>query len=138
MRGAVRRLLIERVFEGVLVERGRVDRSHDPLLPMLRALDSGKSLIVFPEGTRGNGDELLAFKCGIYHLAHQRPSLDLIPVWIENLHRVLPRGAILPVPLLCSVTFGEPTRFADGEDKKAFLARLRQSVLDLGASCQHC
>jgi 1-acyl-sn-glycerol-3-phosphate acyltransferase len=137
-RGVVRRLLIEDVFEGVLVERGRAGRARNPLAPMLRALDSGESLIVFPEGTRGNGDQLRAFKCGIYHLARERTNVELVPVWIENLHRVLPRGAIVPVPLLCSVTFGEPTRLAPGEDKTTFLARMRQSVIDLGGSCRHC
>jgi 1-acyl-sn-glycerol-3-phosphate acyltransferase len=137
-RGILRRLLIEHVFDGVLIDRGRADHAHNPLAPMLRALDSGGSLIIFPEGTRGCGDQLLDFKCGIYHLARERPDVELVPVWIENLHRVLPRGAILPVPLLCSVTFGEPTHLARQEDKKTFLARLRQSVIDLSGLCEHC
>jgi 1-acyl-sn-glycerol-3-phosphate acyltransferase len=92
-------------------------------------------LIMFPEGTRGRGEALQPFKCGIFHLASTRPNVELVPVWIDNLYRVLPRGAILPVPLLCSVTFGEPTHLLPGEDKKSFLARLHQSVSTLGASC---
>lgn len=139
-RGAVRRYLATQVFQAVLVERKRTHhtdnpRIHNPLAPMLRALDSGHSLIVFPEGTRGNGAELLPFKCGIYHLAHERPDVELVPVWIDNLHRVLPRGAILPAPLLCSVTFGTPARLFPGEEKKAFLARLSYVVGSLGNLC---
>jgi len=135
-RGAFRGYLMKHVFQAVLIERNRVDRAHNPLAPMLQALDRGKSLIVFPEGTRGNGSELLPFKCGIYHLARQRPGIELVPVWIENAHRVLPRGTTLPVPLLCSVIFGEAARLAPHEDKMAFLARLRQNVSDLRKSCE--
>ncbi len=134
-RGAVRRYLASKVFQAVLVERDRIKNIHNPLAPLLRALDSGHSLIVFPEGTRGNGAELLPFKCGIYHLAHERPDVELVPVWIDNLHRVLPRGAILPAPLLCSATFGTPVRLLPGEEKKAFLARLRHVVGSLGTLC---
>jgi 1-acyl-sn-glycerol-3-phosphate acyltransferase len=134
-RGAVRRYLIRQVFHGVLVEREPQKNDprmhHHPLTPLLRTLDSGHSLIVFPEGTRGDGAELGPFKCGVYHLAHERPDIELVPVWIDNLHRVLPRGAILPAPLLCSVTFGEPVRLLPGEEKKAFLTRLRQAVVSL-------
>ncbi len=132
-RGIVRRYLAKQVFQAVLVERERAKNFHNPLAPMLRALDDGHSLIVFPEGTRGNGAELLPFKCGIYHLALERPGVEVVPVWIDNLHRVLPRGAILPAPLLCSVTFGAPVGLLPGEEKKAFLARLRQNVALLGS-----
>jgi 1-acyl-sn-glycerol-3-phosphate acyltransferase len=132
---AVRRYLAKQVFRAVLVERDRVDRAHNPIAPMVQALDGENSLIVFPEGTRGRGEALLPFKCGIYHLAQERPSVEIVPVWIDNLYRVLPRGAVLPAPLLCSVTFGEPTHLLPGEDKKAFLTRLHRTVGQLGASC---
>jgi 1-acyl-sn-glycerol-3-phosphate acyltransferase len=134
-RNLVRRYLATRVFRAVLVERDRQDRTNNPITQMVQALDEGNSLIVFPEGTRGNGAALLPFKCGIYHLAHARPNVELVPVWIDNLYRVLPKGAIIPVPLLCSATFGEPTHLLSGEDKKAFLARLHQTVTQLGATC---
>jgi 1-acyl-sn-glycerol-3-phosphate acyltransferase len=134
-RNAVRRYLARQVFRAVLVERDHVDRTHNPLVPMVHALDSGNSLIVFPEGTRGDGRALLPFKCGIYHLVQKRPNVELIPAWIDNLHRVLPKGAILPAPLQCSVTFGGPVHLLPGEDKTAFLERLHRTVTDLGASC---
>jgi hypothetical protein len=128
--GRMRRWLINDVFRGVLVERG-AQKSGDPIAVMLGALDAGDSLILFPEGTRNPGEQMLPFKSGLYHLARQRPQVELVPVWLENLARVMPKGQVLPVPLLCSVSFGAPMRLEPGEDKDAFLARARQAVVDL-------
>jgi 1-acyl-sn-glycerol-3-phosphate acyltransferase len=130
-RGLLRRQIIHRVFQGVLVNRGFPDRARNPLSLMIEALDHGDSLILFPEGTRGTGESLQPFKCGIFHLAKARPHVELLPVWIDNAYRVMPKGTVLPIPLLCSAAFGEPMRLADDEPKAAFLARLRQALLDL-------
>jgi 1-acyl-sn-glycerol-3-phosphate acyltransferase len=124
-----RRWIVDRVFRAVTIPR--VGGGREAVDRMRVALEEGSSLIVFPEGTRNTGDELLPFKSGIYHVARQRPEVELVPVWIENLNRVMPKGEVLPVPLLCSATFGAPTRLAPGEDKDAFLARLRRAVIDL-------
>jgi 1-acyl-sn-glycerol-3-phosphate acyltransferase len=129
--GELRRFLIHRVFRGVLVERGADPKAKDPLVPLVEALDQGDSLIIFPEGTRNTEEEMLPFKSGIYHLARQRPGVDLVPVWIENVGRVMPKGQVLPVPLLCSVNFGAPIRLQDGEEKQAFLDRARLAVVEL-------
>lgn len=129
--GTLRRFVIHRVFRGVLVERGGDPRLHDPLVPLIEALDQGDSLILFPEGTRSTEQAMLPFKSGLFHLARQRPSVDLVPVWIENVGRVMPKGRLLPVPLLCSVSFGAPMRLAAGEQKQAFLDRTRQAVIEL-------
>jgi 1-acyl-sn-glycerol-3-phosphate acyltransferase len=126
----LRRFVITRVFHGVLIDRRPEARTEDPIEVLLRALDEGASLIVFPEGTRNTGDTLLPFKSGIYHVARQRPQVELVPAWIHNLHRVMPKGEVLPVPLLCSVTFGAATHLREGETKDACLARLRQALLD--------
>jgi 1-acyl-sn-glycerol-3-phosphate acyltransferase len=134
-RGRVRRYLINQVLRGVLIERAGTARTRDPIQAIVAALDSGDSLIVFPEGTRNLGDEpLLPLKSGLYRVACRRPAVELVPVWMENLGRVLPKGEFIPVPLLCSINFGAPLRLAQGEDKHAFLGRMRQALLDLGAS----
>lgn len=133
-RTAWRRYLIHRVFRGVLIDRQPTVRCRDPLAPLLDVLDKGESLILFPEGTRGEGEELLPFKPGLYHLAKLRPNVDLVPVYMDNCYRVMPKGSALPVPLLCSVTFGEPTHRAAEEPKSEFLDRLRQSVRELGTA----
>ncbi len=134
-RNAVRHYLANEIFHAVLVKRDRFDRAHNPLLPMVQALDSGNSLILFPEGTRGNGESLQPFKCGIHHLAEARPEVELVPVWIDNLYRVLPKGATLPAPIRCSVAFGEPTHLLPGEHKHTFLERLQKRITCLGGTC---
>jgi 1-acyl-sn-glycerol-3-phosphate acyltransferase len=131
-RGALRRYLVGHVFRGVLVSRGRVTRDHNPLDIMMRALDQHDSLILFPEGTRGSGRDVQPFKSGLHHLAEARPDVELVPVWIDNSYRVMPKGLPLPVPLLCSVAFGKPVRLEPGELKPEFLARMRQLVVELG------
>ena len=134
-KGRLRLFIIHRVLRGVLVDRGRQPGSADPIDSMVAALDAGESLILFPEGTRNTTDEiLLPFKSGLYRLAARRPGVELIPVWMENLGRVLPKGETVPVPLLCSVNFGAPMRIGQGEEKDAFLGRARRAMLDLAAS----
>lgn len=129
--GAVRRYIINQVFRGVLIDRAATRQQGNPIELMGNALANGDSLIVFPEGTRNLGEELLPFKSGIYHLAKARPEVELVPVWIENLGRVMPKGALMPVPLLCSLTFGQGMSLVPGEDKEHFLARARAALLGL-------
>ena len=120
------------VLRGVVIERVRTEAGADPVAQMIAALDHGDSLILFPEGTRNTTDEpLLPFRSGIYRLVAARPDVECIPVWIENLNRVMPKGEFLPIPLLCTLSFGEPVRIAPGEDKDGFLSRLREALLAL-------
>ncbi|MBA3686445.1 MAG: 1-acyl-sn-glycerol-3-phosphate acyltransferase [Planctomycetes bacterium] len=134
-KGWVRPWLAHRVLKAVLIARTAIGARNNPLVPMEAALDEGSSLIIFPEGKR-QGDEdagMNPFKPGLWHLATRHPEVELVPVWLENLNRILPRGEILIVPLMASVTFGEPlARIAD-EDKAAFLARALAAVTALAA-----
>jgi 1-acyl-sn-glycerol-3-phosphate acyltransferase len=120
------------VFKAVLIGRDRDKRTEDPVTQMALAIDAGSSLILFPEGTRNLSDtRLLPFKSGIFHLATTRPDIDLVPVWISNLNRVMPKGEIVPIPLICTVTFGSALQLAPGEDKDVFLERMRAALLAL-------
>ena len=130
-RDALRRYVIRAVFDGVLIERNPEKRTQDAIETLCEAVDGGASLILFPEGTRNPGDGLLPFKSGIYHLACKRPELEFVPVWLDNLARVMPKGKLLPLPLLCTATFGPPLRLLAGEDKQAFLLRARDALLAL-------
>jgi 1-acyl-sn-glycerol-3-phosphate acyltransferase len=118
------------VFNAIYVERARTGE-QDPLEPLIEALDKGDSIIIFPEGTRGNADEPQPFKAGLFNLATRFPAVVLVPAWINNVQRVMPKGEVVPVPILCSVTFGTPMQLLPGEERRAFLDRARQAVIDL-------
>jgi 1-acyl-sn-glycerol-3-phosphate acyltransferase len=127
-RGHIRYFLASSIFRGILIERKKVTRSNNPLQPLLAALQAGDSLIIFPEGGRSAGPELGSFKSGLYHLGRAMPNVDLVPVYIDNANRILPKGEFLPIPLLCSVHIGVPIRIEASESKETFLARARAAV----------
>lgn len=128
----MRRFIGRAVFNALLIDRDPATRQTDPVQQMAEALDEGASLIVFPEGTRNVTDApLLPFRSGLYHLARARPGVELVPVWIDNLNRVLPKGGIVPVPLICTVSFGAPLHLQDGESKDAFLSRATVALREL-------
>ena len=106
-------------------------RHEDPIACLCQAVDEGNSLILFPEGTRNLEEGLLPFKSGLYHLAQARPEVELVPVWIANLNRVMPKGRALPLPLLCTLSFGAALEPIEGEGKDAFLERARNALLAL-------
>lgn len=98
---------------------------------MLEEIRDVYSLIVFPEGGRTQTEEMSEFKSGLYHLAKKRPELELVPVYMDNMNRILPRGEFLPVPLLSSISIGRPIYLEANEPKNEFLRRARQAVLNL-------
>ena len=122
--------LTTNVFNAVYVDRSRVG-DQDPLEPLIEALNQGDSIIIFPEGTRGFEDEPQPFKAGLFNLARQFPEVEIIPVWINNVQRVMPKGEILPVPILCSVTFGAPCHLFENESKSDYLIRARTELIQL-------
>jgi len=127
----LRGYLSREVFNAVLIERDRAVVKSDPIDVLVEGLGDAHSLIVFPEGTRGSGTEPAPFKSGIYRVAMRRPDVDLVPVLIDNLNRILPKGEFTPVPLLSHIAFGSPIRVQDGESKPDFLERARNAVLEL-------
>lgn len=132
LKNRLREFIARDVIHAVLIDRRRDQRNDEPMEAILGALDEGSSLIIFPEGRRNESDDpLLPFKSGLFNIASARPEIDLVPVWIENLNHVLPRGKVVPIPLLCTVTFGAPIRLEDGESREAFLARTAAALLSL-------
>ena len=141
----LRRYLARQVFRAVLVDRSsshsHADRATEVRVARravdraARALAAGASLIIFPEGTRGSGPDVGPFKSGLYHLCQLRPDVELVPVYLENLNRILPKGAAVPVPLEGFVTFGRPMRLAAGEDKSGFLTRARAALIGVHCPC---
>lgn len=128
-----RRYFSQKVFNCILIERKKVTARTNPLGAMEQALDEGSSLILFPEGMRSMDDDgqMNEFKPGLWHLARHRPNVQLVPVYLENLNRIMPKGDLLIVPLLAAVTFGAPIHPEEGEEKAAFLTRAREAVAEL-------
>jgi 1-acyl-sn-glycerol-3-phosphate acyltransferase len=126
----LRRFAATKIFRAVLVDRegGGLGQLRTQIDQLTAALDAGDSLILFPEGTRGSGETIGPFKSGLDYLSRQRPDVDLIPVYLDNLHRIMPKGEFLPVPQLSCVCFGAPLRRLEGESKAAFLNRARAAV----------
>jgi len=129
--GRVRRYLARKVFHSVLIDRFHVTKHNNPLDLVLGAMGDRNSVILFPEGGRNPGPDVGEFKCGLYHVSKAKPNLELVPVYIENLNRILPKGEFLPVPLMSSITFGPPIRLMENEPKAVFLQRAREAVCSL-------
>lgn len=119
-------------LDAVLIDRKR-EEAGDPLAPAMEALEAGSSLIIFPEGQRNVQDLPGEFKSGIYHLSRRFPEVDFIPVYLENICRSMPKGNLLPLPIICRARFGAGLRAEASEPKAEFLLRARQAVIDLAA-----
>jgi 1-acyl-sn-glycerol-3-phosphate acyltransferase len=134
--GVVRRYLASHVFDAVLIERRHAGSAQGlaggraSMHCMAEAMGETGSLIVFPEGTRSLDGRVANFKAGLYHLSRLRPEAELIPVYLDNLNRILPKGEAVPVPMLSRVVFGQPVPSA-GDDKDAFLAETRAALIQL-------
>jgi len=129
-----RRWLAQNVFNAILIDRDRVTRQDNPVRHFIDALKAGASLIIFPEGTRNSHNDVAPFKAGLFHLARACKSVPLVPLHLGNLNRILPRGEILPVPFLSTISFGSALQLERGEAKPAFLTRTRNSVINLAHS----
>jgi len=128
--GPVRRYMAS-VFDLLLIDRKKIKVHNSPIDMMIREIGNSHSLIVFPEGGRNVTGVVGEFKSGLFHLAKKRPDLELMPVYIDNLNRVMPKGEFLPVPLLSCISIGAPIFLESGESKAVFLNKARESVLRL-------
>lgn len=110
-----------------------IDRSGggaDPLADCVAALDREEILILFPEGSRGEPEQLQRFKKGIFHLAWQRPEVPIVPVYLHGLGKVLPKGTFVPVPLFCDAFVGHPLD-EHAEHSDTFIASLESAMARL-------
>lgn len=129
-KGPIRRH-IARSFNAMLIDRRDIKVHNNPVQMILNEMGDTYSVIVFPEGGRSEEGQIGEFKSGIYYLNKKRPDLEMVPVYLDNMNRILPRGEVLPVPLLSNITFGPPIWLEAGESKASFLRRAREAVLRL-------
>ena len=127
----IRAYIATKGFNALFIDRSHDRNEGDPLAPLAEALQRGESLIIFPEGTRRAQALPSPFKSGLFHLATRFPDAELVPVYLDNLYRSMPKGTFLPVPLTCSVRFGAPLQFRAGEAKDVFLERARAAIVEL-------
>ena len=127
---ALRRFIAVECLNAVLIDRSG-QSSTDPLQPPAELLAAGHSLILFPEGTRGADGDVGRFRSGLYNLVQRFPQAELVPVYLDNPRRVMPKGSFLIVPLICTARFGAPLIPDPGEDREQFLVRARSALMAL-------
>ncbi|RKS84617.1 1-acyl-sn-glycerol-3-phosphate acyltransferase [Orbus hercynius] len=126
-----KRFIAKDVFNSVLINR-KPTQQDNPITALEEMLQHKQSLILFPEGTRGNGEHIADFKGGLFYLAKHFPDVELVPVYLNNLNRVLPKGSKLLVPIICSATFGRPLPpLKEIETKDSFSRRAKQALEEL-------
>lgn len=130
VRGPIRRYMAS-VFNALLIDREKIKVHNSPIDMMIREIGTTYSLIVFPEGSRNTDPEMKEFKSGIYHLSKKRPDLELVPVYLNNMNRIMPKGEFLPVPLMSCITIGPPMWLETGETKNEFLKRAQNEIVKL-------
>lgn len=105
-----------------------IHQANHAIEMMVSALDAGSSLILFPEGTRDQSGQMGKFRSGLYYVCSERPSIPVVPVHLANLNRILPKGALLPAPLLSRIVMGPELLLQSGETKEDFLERAHEAV----------
>ncbi len=130
VRGPIRRYMAK-VFNALLIDREKIKVHNSPINMMIHEIGDKYSLIVFPEGSRNTSDKMKPFKSGLYYLSKKRPDLELVPVYLDNMNRIMPKGEFLPVPLLSCISIGTPMWLEPGESKNDFLERARAAVIKL-------
>lgn len=130
-RNCIRRYIANKVFNAILIDRTQPRAARQTIDQIVESLENGNSIIIFPEGTRGTGKDINTFQTGIYHIAKAQPKTQLVPIYLDNLSRSLPKGEFLPVPILGSATFGHVIELGDKELKTDFVQRAKISVQNL-------
>ncbi|MBS0309059.1 MAG: 1-acyl-sn-glycerol-3-phosphate acyltransferase [Proteobacteria bacterium] len=105
------------------VVRGGAGSEADPLEACYRALEAGKVLVIFPEGTRGEPERMAELKSGIWHLAKRFPQAPVVPIYMHGLGKSMPKGSLIPVPFFIKVAIGRHLFWT--ENKETYMTDLR-------------
>ena len=118
--------LTHKLFNILTIPRSGINKENNPVRLMKKALGGGKSLIIYPEGTRSLTGEIGRFRPGIAHLIKEIPGIKVIPVFLANMGRSLPKGEYVPIPFFCEIVIGEPLLLQ--ADKTAIMQTLENAV----------
>lgn len=129
--GSPIKAFFSRLFtNAILIRRSKDGGSENPIDQMSQALQKGNSLILFPEGSRGEPEKMQEFKKGIGILLQKHPKIPFLPVYMSGMGKVLPKGERLLVPFDSYVVFGEPT-FRSSEDVTEIVKEVENNILNL-------
>jgi len=124
------RYIATRGLNSVLIDRQPKD-GEDPLESVRQAMAQGCSVIIFPEGTRRFQALPGEFKSGLYRLHKAFPQARLVPIYLDNLYRSMPKGKHVPLPIICTIRIGDPLAVGENEEIGDFLNRAREAVVRL-------
>lgn len=128
-RNAIVSLLTKTIFNILPIARKGITAENNPLRRMQAALEAGQSLIIFPEGTRGSGSDMGPFRSGVAHLIEKTPGVPVVPVYLVNMGRSLPKGEFIPVPFFCEVRLGAPRTITGS--RQEIIRSLEEAVREL-------
>lgn len=111
------------------VMRGGTHPGNDPLEGCYRALEKGRVLVIFPEGTRGEAEQMATLKAGIWHLSKRFPEMPVFPVFMQGLGKSMPKGAFIPIPFFINVAIGRP--LYGSAEKEVFMTSLKERFMHL-------
>lgn len=105
--------LMRSMVNATLIPRKRAESIEDidPIQVMSNLIEKGRSIIVYPEGSRGTPGVMTDFKKGIGFLINKNPHVDVIPVYLAGIHKTLPKGKNLILPYNCEIIFGDTIKF---------------------------
>lgn len=105
--------LMRYMVNATLIPRKRAESKEDvdPIQLMSNLIEKGRSIIVYPEGSRGVPGIMTDFKKGIGYLINKHPNVDVVPVYLDGIHKTLPKGKNLILPYNCKIIFGDSIQF---------------------------
>lgn len=127
---AFKAFITELFTNAILIKRKSDADGENPIEIMSKALKKGKSLILFPEGSRGEPEKMQKFKKGIGILLEKHPHIAYIPVYMRGMGKVLPKGEKLIVPFDVYVTFGEPN-YCHSKSVEEIVETIENEILEL-------
>jgi 1-acyl-sn-glycerol-3-phosphate acyltransferase len=118
----------------IAVKRSGSAKEQDPLVDCYAALERGEILVIFPEGTRGEPEQMAEFKSGIYFLGKRFPTIPIVPVFMYGLGKTMPKGSLIPVPFFVDIFVGKAVTWV--AEKADFMQGLRTAMDSLKAKSE--